>query len=126
MDSLVSTIPVRKGEQIMETLELPTLLRPLRRWWWLVVAATLLAAFSSLIYSLRQPAVYTSRTTLIVGSTISNPNPTGTDILFSTTTSLGLFRYSQARAHPSVNARRFGYRMAAQLLGASTAQFAND
>ena len=64
----------------METLELPTLLRPLRRWWWLVAAATLLATFSSLIYSLRQPAVYTSRTTLIVGSTISNPNPTGTDI----------------------------------------------
>ena len=64
----------------METLELRTLLRPLRRWWWLVVAAAILAACSSLLYSLRQPAIYRSRTTLIVGSTIRDPNPSGTDI----------------------------------------------
>lgn len=64
----------------METIELRTILRPLRRWWWLVVAAATLAAFSSLLYSLRQPAVYRSRTTLIVGSTIRDPNPSGTDI----------------------------------------------
>jgi len=40
----------------------------------------MLAAFSGLVYTLRQPAVYRSRTTLIVGSTISNPNPSGTDM----------------------------------------------
>lgn len=64
----------------METVELRTLLRPLRRWWWLILAAAMLAAFSGLVYTLRQPAVYRSRTTLIVGSTISNPNPSGTDM----------------------------------------------
>lgn len=64
----------------METLELQTLLRPLRRWWWLILLATILAAFSSLLYSLRQPDVYQSRTTLIVGSTISDPNPSGADV----------------------------------------------
>ncbi|MEZ4867742.1 MAG: polysaccharide biosynthesis tyrosine autokinase [Caldilineaceae bacterium] len=64
----------------METLELQRLLRPLRRWWWLVLIATILAAFSSLIYSFQQPDVYQSRTTLIVGSTISDPNPSGADV----------------------------------------------
>jgi non-specific protein-tyrosine kinase len=64
----------------METVELRTLLRPLRRWWWLILFAALLAAFSGLVYSLRQPAIYRSRTTLLVGSTISNPNPSGADI----------------------------------------------
>lgn len=64
----------------MESVELRTLLRPLRRWWWLILVAAMLAAFSGLVYSLRQPAIYRSRTTLIVGSTISNPNPSGTDI----------------------------------------------
>ncbi len=64
----------------METVELRTLLRPLRRWWWLILVAAVLAAFSGLVYSLRQPAIYRSRSTLIVGSTISNPNPSGADI----------------------------------------------
>lgn len=64
----------------METVELRILLRPLRRWWWLILAAAMLAALSGLVYTLSQPAVYRSRTTLIVGSTISNPNPSGTDM----------------------------------------------
>ena len=61
----------------METIELRALLRPLLRWWWLIVAATLIAAVSSLVYTLMQPAVYQSRTTLVVGSATTDPNPNG-------------------------------------------------
>lgn len=64
----------------METIELRTLLRPLARWWWLIAAATLIAAVSSLIYTMMQPAVYESRTTLVVGSATTDPNPNGGDI----------------------------------------------
>lgn len=64
----------------METVDLQTLLRPLRRWWWLIVVSILLATFASLIYSLRQPAIYRSRATLLVGSTIRDLNPNGADI----------------------------------------------
>ena len=67
----------------METIELRALLRPLLRWWWLIVAATLIAAVSSLVYTLMQPAVYQSRTTLVVGSATTDPNPNGNDIYLS-------------------------------------------
>lgn len=64
----------------METVDLQTVLRPLRRWWWLILASILLATFASLVYSLRQPAIYHSRATLLVGSTIRDLNPNGADI----------------------------------------------
>jgi polysaccharide biosynthesis transport protein len=49
---------------------------PLKKWWWLLIAATLLAAATSFIATARQPKVYQSRTTLIIGKAISEPNPT--------------------------------------------------
>jgi capsular exopolysaccharide synthesis family protein len=48
---------------------------PLKRWWWLLVVATLVAAFSSFIATLGQAPLYQSRTTLIIGQSINNPNP---------------------------------------------------
>lgn len=64
----------------METTELREYLIPLRRWWWLVLASTLLAAASSAYITYSQPPLYQSRTTIMVGTTISDPNPEGNQI----------------------------------------------
>jgi non-specific protein-tyrosine kinase len=49
---------------------------PSRRWWWLLVAATLIAALSSFLATLRQPPIYQTLTTLMIGQVIADPNPT--------------------------------------------------
>lgn len=67
----------------METIELRTLLRPIFRWWWLIALATVIAAVSSMVYTLLQPAVYESRTTLVVGSAMTDPNPTSNQIFLA-------------------------------------------
>jgi non-specific protein-tyrosine kinase len=56
-------------------MEIRTLLTPLIRWWWLILASTLVAILSSFIATLRQPPVYESQTTLIIGRAINDPNP---------------------------------------------------
>jgi len=48
---------------------------PLLKWWWMILAATLIAAAASFIITLGQPAMYQSRTTLIIGQSLTNPNP---------------------------------------------------
>ena len=53
---------------------------PLRKWWWLVVASTLIAATFSSLSVLRQPEIYQARTTLLIGTTINNPNPSGNEL----------------------------------------------
>jgi len=58
-------------------MDLKDLINPLRRWWWLLVAATTVAAVSSFVVAYQQPPVYQSRSTLMVGRTMSDPNPTG-------------------------------------------------
>jgi uncharacterized protein involved in exopolysaccharide biosynthesis len=52
---------------------------PLRRWWWLIAASTLVAAFLSFVYINRQPKVFQTHTTLMIGTTITNPNPSFND-----------------------------------------------
>ena len=49
---------------------------PLRRWWWLLLAATLIAALSSFLATLRQPPIFQTLTTLMIGQVIADPNPT--------------------------------------------------
>lgn len=56
-------------------MDLSVYLAPLVKWWRLVVVAAVIAGVSTLVATLFQPAVYSSRTTLIVGQSISNPNP---------------------------------------------------
>jgi len=56
-------------------MNLNTYLRPLIRWWRLILSAAVLAVFASGISTLFQPNVYVSRTTLVVGTTILDPNP---------------------------------------------------
>lgn len=50
-------------------------IRPLLRWWRLIVIVTMLALVASAISALYQPKVYVSKTTLVIGTTILNPNP---------------------------------------------------
>ena len=49
---------------------------PLRRWWWLLLAATVVAALSSFLATLKQPPIYQTMTTLMIGQVIADPNPT--------------------------------------------------
>jgi succinoglycan biosynthesis transport protein ExoP len=60
-------------------VELKEYLLPLRRWWWLIVAATLVATVSSYLATRQQSPIYQARVTLMVGSAIQNPNPSGSD-----------------------------------------------
>ena len=60
-------------------MELKEYIRPLRKWWWLLLASTLVAAIASFIAVSRQPPTYQTRTTLMVGRAINNPNPTGNE-----------------------------------------------
>ncbi len=50
---------------------------PIRRWWWLLVTATLIAGGSSYLAMMRQPPIYQTLTTLMIGQVITDPNPTG-------------------------------------------------
>lgn len=59
----------------MEKFELQGYITPLVKRWWLLAAATLLAATASYLAMRDQPPVYRSRTTLIVGTALSQPNP---------------------------------------------------
>ncbi len=59
----------------MESIDLRKIIQPLLRWWWLLLVAGILAGLSSYFYVSRQPALYESRTTVIVGSFIQDPNP---------------------------------------------------
>lgn len=61
-------------------MELKEYIAPLRKWWWLIVAATLVATVSSFLATQQQPPIYQSRTTIMVGRAIENPNPSGNDL----------------------------------------------
>ena len=56
-------------------MEINAYLRPLFRWWRLVVIVTMLAVVASGVSTMFQPDVYVSRTTLVIGTTILDPNP---------------------------------------------------
>lgn len=56
-------------------MEINAYLRPLFRWWRLVVIVTMLAVVASGVSAMFQPDVYVSRTTLVIGTTILDPNP---------------------------------------------------
>jgi polysaccharide biosynthesis transport protein len=61
-------------------MELNKYIFPLRKWWWLVAASTLIAAIFSSLSVLRQPTFYQARTTLMIGTTISDPNPSTNEL----------------------------------------------
>ncbi len=54
-------------------------LRPLVRWWWLILIAVVIGATSGFIGARTAPRQFTSRTTLMVGQAIQDPNPSTTE-----------------------------------------------
>jgi succinoglycan biosynthesis transport protein ExoP len=56
-------------------MEIGELLQPLRRWWWLLLACTIVAGVSSFFVVSQQPPIYVSRTTLMIGRMLEDPNP---------------------------------------------------
>ena len=60
-------------------MELKEYILPLRKWWWLILAATLVATLSSFIATRSQAPIYQTRTTIMIGRAIENPNPNGSD-----------------------------------------------
>lgn len=64
-------------------MELKAYFAPIRKWWWLILLATLVAGGTSYFMVSQQEPVYRSHTTLLIGSSINNPNPTGNEFWLS-------------------------------------------
>ena len=62
-------------------MELNKFIFPIRKWWWLVLASTVVAAIFSSLSVLRQPTIYQARTTLMIGTTITDPNPSNNEFI---------------------------------------------
>jgi non-specific protein-tyrosine kinase len=62
-------------------MELNFYIAPLKKWWKLLIAAALVAAVSSFLATLPQPNIYESKTTLIIGRTLEDPNPSSNQIM---------------------------------------------
>lgn len=64
-------------------MDLNTYIRPLIRWWRLIVIVTALAVGVSTVSSMFQPDNFVSTTTLVIGTTFSDPNPNSGQIMIS-------------------------------------------
>jgi capsular exopolysaccharide synthesis family protein len=62
-------------------MDLRKIILPLHKWWWLLVLSTVAATAASFMATRGEPIVFQARTTLMVGATINDPNPTGTDFV---------------------------------------------
>lgn len=65
-------------------MDINAYLKPIIKWWRLILITTILAVVSSSISAVFQPKLYVSRTTLMIGTTISNPNPDSGQIYIAT------------------------------------------
>jgi polysaccharide biosynthesis transport protein len=64
-------------------MELKTYFAPLRKWWWLILASTIIATVTSYLAVSQQPPIYRTHATLLIGSAINNPNPSGNEFWLS-------------------------------------------
>lgn len=60
---------------ILSPREIWNYVRVMLRWWWVILLATVLAAGTAGIMAARQPSYYPSRTTLMVGDTLTSAIP---------------------------------------------------
>ncbi len=65
-------------------MDINAYLKPLIKWWRLLFIATALAVIASSLSVMFQSEVYVSRTTLMIGQTINNPNPDSNQIYLAT------------------------------------------
>ena len=79
-------------------MELKTYLKPLLKWWWILLSASLIAAVSTFLVTWQQPPVFQSRTTLVVGRSFYQTNPTAND--FWQSQSLAAWYADLARRQP--------------------------
>ncbi|MBE2199894.1 MAG: polysaccharide biosynthesis tyrosine autokinase [Anaerolinea sp.] len=66
-------------------MELKQYLIPLRKWWWLLIATTLVSTLSAFAATRFEEPIYRTSTTLIIGQTLENPNPSSGDFYLGTT-----------------------------------------
>lgn len=64
----------------MEVAEFGKYLYPIKRWWWLILLSALVAGVSTYFYTSLRPAVYQSTASVMVGSSIQDPNPDNTQL----------------------------------------------
>ena len=60
-------------------MDIKDIISPLRKWWWMIISAAFVAAVASFVATLRQVPNYQSHTTLMIGQTITDPNPSLTE-----------------------------------------------
>jgi capsular exopolysaccharide synthesis family protein len=65
-------------------MDISAYLKPLIKWWRLLFVVTALAIIASAISVFLQPETYVSRTTLMIGQAINNPNPDSGSIYIAT------------------------------------------
>jgi polysaccharide biosynthesis transport protein len=64
-------------------MEIKKYIFPLRKWWWLVIASILVAVILGYQYYIRQPKIYQTHTTIMIGTTINDPNPTNNEFILN-------------------------------------------
>ncbi len=61
-------------------MEIKLYFAPLMKWWWLIILSGVLAAGSCFLIVRNQPPTYLSSTTLLIGRSIFDPNPSSNEI----------------------------------------------
>jgi polysaccharide biosynthesis transport protein len=79
-------------------MELKVYIKPLLKWWWMLLSAALIAAISTFLVTWQQPPVFQSQTTLVVGRSFYQANPTAND--FWQSQSLAAWYADLARRQP--------------------------
>jgi non-specific protein-tyrosine kinase len=83
-------------------MELKQYFSVVRKWWWLMLASIILASIASLLATRNTPRIYQSRTTLMVGQALQNPNPSQSE--FFTGQALAQSYSDLARREPVLRA----------------------
>jgi polysaccharide biosynthesis transport protein len=55
----------------------------IKRWWWLLLASTLVASVSAFVAVSREPRIYQAATTVVVGQSLQQADPSSQDIYIS-------------------------------------------